>query len=240
MAKDPAFLFYPGDWHLGTVTFTRAQKGAYMDLLVAQFSQGGLSIADIKQILGTDFWMWESKLVSKFKVDEDSLYFNSRLREEMIRRKLYTDSRKGNLSNSHKHMGKHMENENEDKEHQYNNDAKFKSLFKDYLDMRVKIRKPATEKAQRLVLDKLHEHALPVAVKMLEQSIENSWQGIFPVKLIDGKLPVTKYQEPKLSPPDPNCKKCLDPVKQEPIGWVYSGKEGKNVPCSCRREVVNA
>lgn len=111
MSKDPAFLFYPGDWLGGTITFTRAQKGAYVDLLVAQFNQKSLSFADIKQILGTDFWMWETKLCSKFEKDENGLYFNHRLREEMIRRKLYTDSRKDNLAGS-PHMAPHMENEN--------------------------------------------------------------------------------------------------------------------------------
>lgn len=110
MAKDPAFLFYPGDWLGGTITFTRAQKGAYMDLLMAQFNQVGLTIEDIKHILGTDFWMWETKLKSKFQEESNGLYFNRKLREESIRRKLYTTSRRQNLK-SEDHMVNHMETE---------------------------------------------------------------------------------------------------------------------------------
>ncbi len=114
MAKDPAFLFYPGDWLGGTMTFSRAQKGAYMDLLMAQFNQVGLTISDIKQILGTDFWMWDSKLKFKFQKESNGLYFNPKLRSEIIRRRLFTQSRKDNLHmNTHmdKHMDEHMETE---------------------------------------------------------------------------------------------------------------------------------
>ena len=55
MAKDPAFLFYPGDWMGGVSTFTRAHKGAYMDVLMAQHNNGHLSIEDIEIVLGSDF-----------------------------------------------------------------------------------------------------------------------------------------------------------------------------------------
>ncbi|MHA2039809.1 MAG: hypothetical protein ACW98X_25615, partial [Promethearchaeota archaeon] len=44
MAKDPAFLFYPGDWLGGTMLFSRAHKGAYMDLLMAQFNNGHMEL----------------------------------------------------------------------------------------------------------------------------------------------------------------------------------------------------
>ena len=63
MAKDPAFLFYPGDWLGGTMTFNREQKGAYMDLLMVQFNSGHMCLDDIKAVLGPDFdTMWERKL----------------------------------------------------------------------------------------------------------------------------------------------------------------------------------
>lgn len=115
MAKDPAFLFYPGDWLGGTMTFSRAQKGAYMDLLMAQFSQIALTIEDIKQVLGTDFWMWETKLKFKFETEANSLYFNRKLRTEITRRQLYTASRKTNRTyekDMSDHMTSHMETGN--------------------------------------------------------------------------------------------------------------------------------
>lgn len=115
MAKDPAFLFYPGDWLGGTQTFTRAHKGAYMDLLMAQHSAGHMTIQDIEHILGEkDFKeMWDKKLKGKFVKDPDGLFYNQKLQDEMIKRKKFTDSRKNNLSDKGLHMDSQMENGND-------------------------------------------------------------------------------------------------------------------------------
>lgn len=68
-------------------------------------------------------------------------------------------------------------------------------LFRDWLEMRKKIKKPATKKAQQLAVGKLAElradgHS---AAAVLEQSILNSWQGLFPIK---------EQQNGKFSRPD--------------------------------------
>ena len=57
-------------------------------------------------------------------------------------------------------------------------------IWNDYLEMRTKIRKPATKKAKELIilkLQKLKEQGNNPN-KVLEQSIENSWQGVFELK----------------------------------------------------------
>ena len=121
MAKDPAFLFYPGDWTLGTLAFTRHHKGAYMDLLMAQFSLGHLCINQIKNVLGSDFdELWESVLKPKFTQDEKGCFFNERLDVEFNKRRTFTESRRKNLKSIKKddsHIDDHtdlrMENENE-------------------------------------------------------------------------------------------------------------------------------
>jgi hypothetical protein len=110
MGKDPAFLFYPGDWDGGTKLFTRAEKGAYMDLLIAQFNCGHMTIQEVGHMLGQDFdSMWESKLKKKFAVDADGKFYNVKLENEQIRRKSFTESRKQNFCgiNQHSHMGAH-------------------------------------------------------------------------------------------------------------------------------------
>lgn len=86
MSKDPAILFYFNDWHGGTVTFSRFLKGCYMDLLHAQFNSGGLSIDEIKTVLGSDFGSSWPTLQKKFKIEEDGLYYNKRLLFEKNRR----------------------------------------------------------------------------------------------------------------------------------------------------------
>ena len=118
MARDPAFLFYPGDWLGGTMFFTRSHKGAYMDLLMAQFNNGHMALQDIKDLLNSDFEsMWESKLKAKFIIDDDGKYYNKKLEYEILRRKSFVKSRADNLKKDDTHMDNHMdyhmENENE-------------------------------------------------------------------------------------------------------------------------------
>jgi hypothetical protein len=114
MGKDPAFLFFPGDWLGGTITMTRHQKGAYMDLLMVQFNAGHMDAHMVNIVLGEkDFSeLWEKVLRRKFKQDENGLFYNEKLEKEIVKRKNYTESRKTNLSSlSHmdKHMGGHMD-----------------------------------------------------------------------------------------------------------------------------------
>ena len=95
MAKDPAFLFYPGDWLTGTMILSRHHKGCYMDLLVAQFNNGPLSLEMIKTVLGQDQAAW-TVLSGKFREDPQGNFFNERLAAEIEKRKGFIDSRKWN------------------------------------------------------------------------------------------------------------------------------------------------
>ncbi len=52
MSKDPAFLFYPGDYIAGTMGMTFEEKGAYMELLMMQFSRGHMTSHMIDQVVG--------------------------------------------------------------------------------------------------------------------------------------------------------------------------------------------
>lgn len=119
MAKDPAFLFYPGDWLGGTLGMTFEEKGAYMELLMMQFTRGHMTDHMIAQTVG-QLWV---KLQDKFIKDDAGLWYNERLDSEKEKRKNYVSSRKNNKkgSNQHNktesekvgHMTSHMENENE-------------------------------------------------------------------------------------------------------------------------------
>lgn len=71
-------------------------------------------------------------------------------------------------------------------------DEKLNQAFLDYMDMRKRIKKPlATERAIKLAISKLNDLArIPfsesmdndLAIKILNESIMNSWQGLFPLK----------------------------------------------------------
>lgn len=111
MSKDPATLWYWNDWLTGTMTFTRHQKGCYMDLLGAQFNSGHLSLDEIKNVLGNDFAMW-GVLSKKFIQDPNGLWFNVKAEETVNKRRSFTASRKMNATG---HMPTHMENEIENR-----------------------------------------------------------------------------------------------------------------------------
>ena len=56
--------------------------------------------------------------------------------------------------------------------------------FNEYLEMRQKIKKPATKRAEELILKKLNGIVdVNTAIAMLEQSIVNSWQDVYPLKV---------------------------------------------------------
>src|SRR6218665_2111253 len=88
MAKDPAILWYWGDWTTGTMLLSRVQKVAYMDLLCAQFNNGALSLEEVKIILGSDYGHMWNVLSKKFSGrTPDGKFFNERLHCEQLKRK---------------------------------------------------------------------------------------------------------------------------------------------------------
>lgn len=113
MAKDVAFLFYPGDWLGGTLLMSRHHKGAYMDLLVAQFNNGHMALQEIKTLLGKeDENLWEEVLSKKFVQDSEGKYYNEKLDKEIFKRRGFTSSRTNNLkknSDTSSHTAGHMD-----------------------------------------------------------------------------------------------------------------------------------
>lgn len=113
MAKDPAFLFYPGDFNTGTQFFTDEQVGKYIRLLMAQHQHGHLSDKQVINICKS----YDNDVMAKFSKDKDGLWFNERLENEIVKRKNYSLSRSDNRTGktkTSKTYDKHMENENED------------------------------------------------------------------------------------------------------------------------------
>jgi uncharacterized protein YdaU (DUF1376 family) len=114
MAKDPAFLFYPGDYIAGTMHLDFECKGAYMDLLMLQFQKGHMTIHMIKQVLGHKFEHVWSHISDKF-LEKEGIFWNERLRVEKEKRVKYCKSRKKNREGNEdmtNHMLPHMENGN--------------------------------------------------------------------------------------------------------------------------------
>ena len=60
----------------------------------------------------------------------------------------------------------------------------FINAWKDFKEMRKKIKKPMTIRGEELILEKLNKLAPSdlIQIEILNQSIMNSWQGVFPLK----------------------------------------------------------
>lgn len=114
MAKDPAFLFYPGDWLGGTMGMSFETQGCYLNLIILQFNmKGRFTEAHAQQVLGTCFAHAWPLLKLKFETDGTN-YWNIRLLQEMEKRSNFSNSRRKNalgksISSAH---AEHMENEN--------------------------------------------------------------------------------------------------------------------------------
>ena len=66
----------------------------------------------------------------------------------------------------------------------YFDNPELNDTFKDFIEMRKKIRKPMTDKAIKLAinkLSKLSDNDNNKAIAILEQSIESSWTGLYPL-----------------------------------------------------------
>lgn len=114
MAKDPAFLMYPGDWNLGTMHMNILEKGCYMELLMLQFARGKFTLAHAKHVLSGSFDIAWATVSQKFSTD-GNFYWNDRLSLEVNKRKKYSESRrdnalmKKNIKKEGEHMNKHMD-----------------------------------------------------------------------------------------------------------------------------------
>jgi len=118
MAKDPAFLFYTGDFSTGTQFLTDEQVGKYIRLLMAQHQHGRLSEKQVIFICKSI----DNEIMFKFKKDEFGFYYNERLESEVFKRKAFSESRSNNkkgktkeVINISKSYDNHMEDINKDK-----------------------------------------------------------------------------------------------------------------------------
>lgn len=119
MNKDPAFLFYPSDFLVGTMLMSNEEVGKYIRLMCIAHSKGGyLTKQDMFKICNTD----DKDVLDKFNIDDEGIYYNERLLSEITKRKKYSDSRRNNrkgkeenkedMNNTCDTYDAHMENEN--------------------------------------------------------------------------------------------------------------------------------
>ena len=117
MGKDPAFLFYPGDWMGGTMGMTFEEKGCYLELLMMQFNNGKFTEQQVKQVLSVCFPHAWPTLKHKFQTD-GTYYWNERLQIEIEKRSKFIESRRlsGLTPKKEKAYAKHTLKRGEDED----------------------------------------------------------------------------------------------------------------------------
>ena len=69
----------------------------------------------------------------------------------------------------------------------YFESLKVNTIFIDFLELRKRLKAVNTERAINMLINKLNEYDEETQYKMIEQSIVNSWKGIFELKQNKGK-----------------------------------------------------
>lgn len=88
--KQPAFLFYPEAFLVGTMDMTDKEVGQYIRLLCRQHQKGHIAPEKIE--------FFSEEVRSKFVQDENGFYFNKRLEEEIQKRTKFVESKRVNGS----------------------------------------------------------------------------------------------------------------------------------------------
>lgn len=94
MSKDPAVLFYTGDFLNGCTDLTFEERGQYITLLCLQHQKGHLSEKTIRLSVGSV----SVDVLKKFTKDEQGNFFNVRMDEEIAKRNQFIETRRVNGS----------------------------------------------------------------------------------------------------------------------------------------------
>lgn len=91
-SKDPAFLFYSADFLVGVMDLTDEETGQYIKLICLQHQKGRLKKESIYRM----FPNISDSVLEKFEIDENGLYYNPRVEEEIEKRERFVESRQEN------------------------------------------------------------------------------------------------------------------------------------------------
>lgn len=198
--NDPAVLFYTSDFLTGVMDMSMEERGMYITLLCYQHQKGHIEEKTIRFLLGYAKDNLPEVIMKHFKVDDEGKYYNDRMDLEKDKRSKFVETRRKNglkggrpSSKKEKPIGKPsgkplgkpknnlMGNENENENIYYNN-KELNNIFLEYLDLRKKLKLVNTERAIKLLINKLEPYDDNIKYKMIEQAIEHSWKTVYELK----------------------------------------------------------
>lgn len=184
MAKDPAILFYTGDFLNGCTDLTLEERGQYITLLCLQHQKGHLSEKTIRLSVGSV----SVDVLKKLSKDDQGNYYNERMDAEIQKRAQFIETRtvngkkggrpkKANAKPNGKPKQKLIEDENENRSLIDIAWLKWKEYKK--AEFNFKYKSEITEQAAKAELINLSKNDTDIAIKIIEQSIANGWKGLF-------------------------------------------------------------
>ncbi len=185
MARNRAFLFYPADFLMGTMSLSYEDRGKYITILCYMHEKTKVKEDEIRALVGS----MSQSLMEKFIVDKDGCLHNIRLESETNKRERYIRSRRLNGTMG----GRPVKRRSAEKESDSNllHDAMplvqtpLHIVFNKWVEYRKSIRKPL--KAQSIEgafnrLKQLSDDNPAKAECIVNYSIDNGYQGLFPLK----------------------------------------------------------
>ena len=202
--KAPSFQFYYRDWLHAVRRWDAEEKIEYLEMLCEQADQPNGSIPE--SIFNTE--CLTDKVRDKFEKDSNG-YFNVRLRDILLKRDRFKQSRLENLKGSQ--VEPQVEKE-EEKEKEERKPAKVKETdeplvypftnevflnrweaWKKYKKEQFKFSyKHSGEQAALKTLGEISRGNLEVALAIIQQSMAHGWKGLFELKT--GNQPTTPAQ----------------------------------------------
>lgn len=210
MAKaDFCFTYYDGDAARDMAHMNRLERGAYSDIIISQRKFGHLTLDQIKKILGKDFaecWpaielvmkQAEGKFfiewlqTSESKAKKHSKYQSDKRKGKTKKNQTQTESQPpksqqqplgdGNGDEDGKGRGKGKgDGAALDLVFPYDT-PRFREVWDAWRLYRKEIKKPyRSTLSEQAALKGLERYGEDTAIQMIEQSVANSWQGIFPI-----------------------------------------------------------
>jgi hypothetical protein len=187
MAKDPAILFYTGDFLNGCTCLTMEERGQYITILCLQHQLGHLSEKTIRLSLGSV----SVDVLKKLQKDSDGNFYNERMDQEVQKRAQFIETRKdngkkggrpkkANAKPNAKPKKKLIEDINENGSLIDMAWIKWKKYKKD--EFRFNFKSEISEQSSKTELINLSGNDEETAIKIIEQSIANGWKGFFKLK----------------------------------------------------------
>lgn len=103
------------------------------------------------------------------------------------------ENKKPNV-NVNENVNVNVNNKKENIKRKYFEDKELNDLFLEYLEMRKKLKAVNSDRAINLLINKLNQFDDVIKKQMINNSIENSWKSIYPLKETKSKMTIDEMK----------------------------------------------